>query len=592
MHLSRLDLAQMDDEYLDSRGWSGCERLPFLEDPAVEQTLHKIETNIADPGARFNALRDWLVSAESFSYDLHEVEEVEEREGREIMRLLLQEHLNARGTGDVGPRIDVTTERKSWGSEETAEQEEEKPAGNPSAAEEAGEETKTLPNRRTAHRDYVSEFGKVDVNRTWYYKTGVPGLCVLDEDLSLPARSYSYEVQKKWLGDVVRGPFGDAQRRTSLTIAEPLSTQTGEDLIREAARDVDAFYAEQPVWSAAETGDLLVAAVDCKGVRLLEKELAKTKTKGKDGKKPKKKMATVAAVYTQPSRVRTPEDILKEVCRDEAKNEGGEAQEEKGKKVRLLPPEHKRVWASLTKSKDELFEEVGDEMDRRDPKRQKLWVGLTDGEEALQRRVLSIIGRHCAVELILDLYHVLEYLWEAAFGFHDKKTDVGRKGARQWVYPRLRLILEGKVSRVVAGMRQSATKSGLRGAKRKAVDKACKYFLRNKNYMRYDEYLAKGLPIGSGAAEGACRNLIKDRLECTGMRWSIATAEAVIKMRAVELTGHTSAYWEYHIELEHERLYGGRQWSSSPHILGPWSGASGKSSGTFSTPHVIGARGA
>jgi len=119
----------MDDEYLDSRGWSGCERLPFLEDPAVEQTLHKIETNIADPGARFNALRDWLVSAESFSYDLHEVEEVEERVGREIMRLLLQEHLDARGTGDVGPRIDVTTERKSWGSEETAEQEEESRQG-------------------------------------------------------------------------------------------------------------------------------------------------------------------------------------------------------------------------------------------------------------------------------------------------------------------------------------------------------------------------------------------------------------------------------------------------------------------------------
>ena len=571
----------------------------------MEQALHKIETNIADPEARFNALRDWLVSADSFSIALHEVEEVEAREGREILRLLLQKHLDARGTGDVGPRIDVTTEGRNSASEKAAEEGkpagkpssaeepgDEKSVGQPSSAEERGEERETLSNRRTAHRDYVSEFGHVDVNRTRYYKTGVPGLCVLDEDLSLPARSYSYELQKMWLGDVIRGPFEDAKRRASAVIEESLSKQTSEDLIREAARDVDDFYAEQPVWSAEETGDLLVAAVDCKGVRLLEKELAKHKTKGKDGKKPRKKMATVAAVYTQASRVRTPEDILKEVCRDEAKNEGGEAPKERPKKVRLPPPEHKRVWASLTKRKDELFEEVGEEMDRRDPKRRKLWVALTDGEKALQRRVLSIIGRYCAVELILDLYHVLEYLWDAAYGFHDRQTEVGRNGARQWVYTRLQLILEGKVSRVVAGMRQSATKSGLRGAKRKAVDKACKYFLRNKNYMRYDEYLAKGLPIGSGSVEGACRNLIKDRLECTGMRWSIATAEAVIKMRAVELTGHTSAYWEYHIEREHERLYGGRQWYSPPHILGPWSNVSGKSVGGVSTPHVIGAPGA
>ena len=214
------------------------------------------------------------------------------------------------------------------------------------------------------------------------------------------------------------------------------------------------------------------------------------------------------------------------------------------------------MWASLTKSKDEVFEEVAAEMARRDPKREKIWVCLTDGEKALQRRARSILAKFAPVILILDLFHVLGYLWDAAHAFHEKDSEK----AREWVRARLSMILEGKVSLVVAGMRQSATKQGLRGAKRKAVDRAAEYFLRNKAYMRYDEYLAKGLPIGSGAAEGACRNLIQDRLERTGMRWSIATAEAVIKMRAVELTGDTPDYWDYHIQKEHKRLYLPKRW--------------------------------
>jgi hypothetical protein len=417
----------------------------------------------------------------------------------------------------------------------------------------------TLSNRRAAHRDYVSRFGKVDAHRTRYYTPGASSICPIDEELSLPARSYSYEVQKKWMGDVVRGPFADAKARTSEWIDLSVSQRTGEELIREVARDVDAFYADQAGDCPEETGEVLVAAIDCKGVPLLAKELKKQRTQGKGGRKPKKKMATVAAVYTQGSHVRTAKDILKEVGKNEVQEEKEDpAEETEGKQEEKEKPrpENKRVWASLTKSKDEVFEEVRAEMARRDPKRKKIWACLTDGEKALQRRALSILGKFAPVILILDLFHVLGYLWDAAHAFHEKDSEKARK----WVHARLSMILQGKVSRVVAGMRQSATKQGLRGAKRKAVDRAANYFLGNKAYMRYDEYLAKGLPIGSGAAEGACRNLIQDRLERTGMRWSIATAEAVIQMRSVELSGHTADYWDYHIDKEHKRLYLPRRW--------------------------------
>ena len=72
---------------------------------------------------------------------------------------------------------------------------------------------------------------------------------------------------------------------------------------------------------------------------------------------------------------------------------------------------------------------------------------------------------------------------------------------------------------------------------------------------RYDEYLAKGWPIASGPVEGACKNLIKDRMERSGMRWTPAMAEAVVKLRAIFISGDFDGYWEFHIQQDQQRLY-------------------------------------
>ena len=127
-----------------------------------------------------------------------------------------------------------------------------------------------------------------------------------------------------------------------------------------------------------------------------------------------------------------------------------------------------------------------------------------------------------------------------------------------WVRQRLLKILHGEVSSVAAGIRQSATKNKLTGKKRKAVDKACNYFLRNKDRMRYDEYLALGLPIASGDVEGACGHLVKDRMERTGAIWWPEGAEPVLKLRAIEKSGDFDDYWQYHLEQEQRRNYPAR----------------------------------
>jgi len=146
---------------------------------------------------------------------------------------------------------------------------------------------------------------------------------------------------------------------------------------------------------------------------------------------------------------------------------------------------------------------------------------------------------------------VLEYLWSAAYSFHQE----GSEEARLWVRTRLLRILKGEVSSVVSGIRQSASKKDLNGAKRKAVDKACNYMLRNKQRMRYNVYLAKGLPIASGNVEGACGHLVKDRMELTGASWNLEGAEPVLKLRAIAKSGDLDEYWTFHVKKEHSRNY-------------------------------------
>ena len=144
---------------------------------------------------------------------------------------------------------------------------------------------------------------------------------------------------------------------------------------------------------------------------------------------------------------------------------------------------------------------------------------------------------------------MIEYLWKAAFVFHSHTS----KQAEAWVSKRLLLILEGKSSIVAAGMRRSATLRQLTPSERKPVDTCAKYLLNNAAYLKYDHYLKAGLPIATGVIEGACRHLIKDRMDITGARWSLKGAEAVLRLRSLYISGDWHEYWRFHLKQEYKR---------------------------------------
>lgn len=469
----------------------------------------------------FAALEEWLLSRETRQLSLHQVEQEQERRGREIQRLLLEAHIAYRGIGEVGPAIAV----RSVGREEGPV---------------------CYSQRRLDVRHPQTIFGPITVNRLGYGHEGEASMHPLDEQVQLPDRSFSYELQRRVIKAAVQGPFDEAIGRVEESTGVRIPKRSAEEMVQEAACDFEEFYQQRIPPSEAQTGPILVGSVDCKGIPMKKLEPARQVVRrGKGQKAAKKKMGVVAVVYTQLPRVRTPEDVLEGLFEPTARSSASDRPPRR--------PEYKRVWASLSKGKGGLIDEMVQEMERRDPTQHKQWVTLTDGERALQKAVQTRLE---ACPLVLDFQHVLEKLWQAAYAFHEE----GNPQAKEWVKGRALRILHGQVSQVIKGMRQSATKQHLSAAKRKPVETAAAYFYRNRAHMRYGEYLQKGWPIATGVVEGACKNLVKDRMERSGMRWTPTMAEAMLKLRATYLSGDFEEYWRFHLQYEQQRLYPAGRW--------------------------------
>jgi len=476
-------------------------------------TATTLPVNPSPAAVEFALLQSWLASSSTLRLPLHHIESQQADKGREVQRLLLQNHLQQRGAGDVGPALRVQT---------------------------AGEE-RIYSHRRLGTRRLTTVFGAVELVRMGYSRPGLPSIFPLDQALVLPARSFSYELQRRLVKAAAQNPFLESVETIAELTGVSVSKRSLEEILPDAAQDFDAFYRQRPPDPAS--GSLLVAAVDCKGIPVVKPVAARPALRLTKGQKSnKKRMATVATVFTRAPWVRTPQQVLESLFPTSCRTS----------RDKSIPPrpENKRVWASLLKGKTVVIREVAEEMNRRDRSRSLTRVALTDGERALQIRVKLKLN----VTLILDLMHVLEKLWKAAYVLHAE----GSLEADLWVLDRTLRILLGEVGQVVKGIRQTITKRGLSDAKRKTMEAVAGYFYRNRarmQYDEYDEYLANGWPIASGPVEGACKNLIKDRMERSGMRWTEPMAEAIVKLRAIYLSGDFDRYWEFHIEQDQQRLY-------------------------------------
>ena len=96
-------------------------------------------------------------------------------------------------------------------------------------------------------------------------------------------------------------------------------------------------------------------------------------------------------------------------------------------------------------------------------------------------------------------------------------------------------------------MRRSATLKKFTDKQGEPVD-TCATYLKNKA-----PYLTLGFPIATGVIEGACRHLVKDRMDITGAKWRLTIAEAVLRLRALRSSNDFDEYWEFHEACEYKR---------------------------------------
>lgn len=454
---------------------------------------------------------------------------------REIFRRLLnmgryamQQFFNLQGTGDLGETVTL------------------------------GDEQPVRRLQETRTRDYVSIFGPFQLERTVYGSREGQKIefVPLDARLELPESKFSYVIQDWDQMIVTEQPYAQVSHVLEHILGLKQHVDSLERMSRKMSHAADLFCWSHQAPPADEEGPILVESADGKGVpirRGADTPIIHDHQHQRGPKKDRKRMATVATVYSIDRFERTPDQVLEALFRmPDSKREAS------AKRPR---PQHKQVYACLSHEDADgdfidgqaaAFGWLDEQVRNRLPNVQEV-VCIMDGQESLWDRKADYQDDLNTTE-ILDLLHVTPRLWQAAHLFHVS----GSKAAETFVRQRVRQVLHGRVDSVVRGLRRLGSLRRLSSSKKETLATICGYLKKNRHRMRYDAYLEQGYPIASGVIEGACRHVVKDRLERTGMTWTKIGAQAILNLRSIAIGNHWKEFQEQWVQTETERLHPNR----------------------------------
>ncbi len=513
---------------------SGVELLPGERaDPGVATNAASEPPAVAGAIEGFERSRElfdsevaWLASEEAGGLSHGELEERLQVNARELYRQLLEDHLERRAGQEQ--RIEPVV---------------------------GADGVRRCSVERSHQRPLVTVFGKVGVRRFAYRARGHENLYPADAALNLPAEKHSHGLRRVCAIESARGSFQDACDATWRATGQRIAPRQLQQLARSSAVDFESFYASRKR-DACEPDDALVLSCDGKGVVMRAEGLReatrkqaqshtnKLKTRLSRGEKlGRKRIAEVAAVYEIEPAPRTVADILP--ANDNERQNATPAPEAK----------HKWLTASVGEDAATVVAKMFQEAERRDREHKHRWVALVDGNKhQIDRINAEATARKVKVTVLIDLIHVLEYLWKAVWCFFGE----GDPAAELWVRDHAQEILAGNATKIARAIRRQATQAGLDPTKRAGAD-ACVTYLTNKHaYLDYPTALKNGWPIATGVIEGACRHLVKDRMDITGARWGVHGAEAILKLRAIRSNGDFEQYWQYHLAQEQQRVHQSR----------------------------------
>ena len=484
----------------------------------------------------YQDLENWMASEDAAGLQHGELEEQLDARGRELLRRLFQD------------RLDLTAAREERRHDVTGED---------GVVRMRAEKGRTRP--------LVTKFGQVTVSRIAYRSPGRANVHLLDRELNLPEEKHSHGLRKLATIEAARGSMEAAAAAITRATGVTIGKRQAEELARRCAAHVEAFYLSRVIIPAPD-GWPLILTFDGKGIVMLPDALrpatakaaaaaeGKLATRLSPGEKNgRKRMAELACVYDAAPVPRTPEDVISTPAQKRRKKKA-QAVKPKGRgKPREPQARGKWLTASVTDDIPAVIAAAFDEAERRDPGHKREWAVLIDGNNTQIEAVTAGAARRgVTVTIVIDFVHVLEYLWKAAWSFFDK----GEPAAEEWVAAQARKILHGNAAQVAAGIRRRATAYGYSGPERAGADECARYLQNKKDYLGYATALKKGWPIATGIIEGACRHIVKDRMDITGARWGLEGAEAILKLRALIATGDFEDYWRFHLRQEHKRIHG------------------------------------
>lgn len=410
--------------------------------------------------------------------------------------------------------------------------------------------------RRSLKRSLLTVFGKVTVTRMGWRDHRVTTYFPTDAGLNLPVEQYSFTVRRFMAEHATEQSFETSQRFLDQQGIEVPKRQA-EELVIRMAQDFECFYR----WNQACANDgsaddcALVMSCDATGIRMIptalrdatRKEAAEAKDRPRGDPMAARKdrtydhrMAVVTAVWDQPLKVRTAEQIIDNLRPAAERRLDGEDS-------RLPAPRNKVVSGTITDNQATAIKWMFDEAQRRDPEHRREWVVLIDGARSQWDQIEAEAARRgVRVRIVMDLLHVMSYVWKAANALH----GTGTRDAEAWACKYVGRLLTDSMVDTVAGMRQSATLLKASESACEVVETCARYLLDRLWNLDYKSALAKGWPIATGVIEGACRHLVKDRMGITGARWDLPMAEAVLRLRALQVSDHWAAYLRFHLERE------------------------------------------
>jgi hypothetical protein len=426
-----------------------------------------------------------------------------------IGRAAVELFLAAQGDGDLGPNIETGDGRTLYRSDSVEK------------------------------RPLRTIFGEHTIN-AYVYSSGSKQkieLRPIDARINLPVGKASYLLQEFTQLFCVEKAFAVGARQFQTVFRQQLSVDVLEDINRAMGEQADRFLENLPPPPPVEEGAILVATADGKGVPLVKEDAQKVPAFDQKERPGNRRMATLGCVYTVDRHVRTPEQIVAALFREDTVSQPVDRPEachkhyrayfaDTGQQGEDAVPSAYRTWTWLVEEVTARCQS-GQPLLRLMDGQPSLWEGSDAclAEFIAERKAA---GERLEVVDILDIIHVSGYVWKAAKGFYSHKEQ-----QKAFAQERLLRILRGEVSGVVTGIRRMASQRNLKGPALKEVTTTCNYFENNAQRMRYDEYLKAGYPIATGVIEGACRHVIKDRMEHGGMRWTLEGAQAMLNVRTV-----------------------------------------------------------